>query len=124
MELTAKRVRALMIEQHISQKRLADELQVSTSSINNYLHANRWMNISLLRKVCQSLDTSADYVLGLSEQKHPSKLPDDELILLEMYRTLPSQAKRCATYQLRQLSQLCHLSSVGQPESSVISKHP
>ena len=109
METTVKRIRELMKEQHISQKRFAEDLQVSCSSLNNYLTGRRWLSLNLIRQICQCLNTSADYLLGLSDQKHPSRLPDDELALLEIYRTLPSHAKRCATNQLRQLEQLCRL---------------
>ena len=109
MESTVKRIRELMKEQHISQKRLADELQVSYSSLNNYLHGRRWLSLNLIREVCRCLNTSSDYLFGLSDQKHPSHLPDDELALLEIYRTLPPTARRCATNQLQQLAQLCRL---------------
>ena len=109
MESTANRIREIMKEQHISQKRLAGKLQVSNSSLNNYLNGRRWMSVSLIREVCRYLNISSDYLLGLSPQKHPSYLPDDEQELLELYRTLPSHAKRCAMNQMKQLVQLCRL---------------
>lgn len=109
MEATGNCIREIMKERHISQKRLADELQVSHSSLNNYLSGRRWMSLSLIRKVCRYLDISSDYLLGLSPQKHPSCLPDDEQELLDIYRTLPPHARRCATNQLQQLAQLCRL---------------
>ena len=109
MESTVKRIRELMKEQHISQKRLADELQVSYSSLNNYLHGRRWLSLNLIREVCRCLNISSDYLLGLSDQKHPFRLPDDEMELLKVYRTLPSHARRCAANQLQQLAQLCRL---------------
>lgn len=109
MEITIKRIRELMKEQRISQKRLADELQVSYSSLNNYLNGRRWLSLNLIREVCRCLNTSSDYLLGISTQKQPSLLPDDEMALLEIYRTLPSHARRCATNQMQQLAQLCRL---------------
>ena len=109
MESTAKRIREIMNDQHISQKRLADQLQVSSSALNNYLHGRRWLSLNLIREVCRCLNTSSDYLFGLSDQKHPSHLPDDELALLEIYRTLPPTARRCAANQLQQLAQLCRL---------------
>lgn len=109
MEATVKRIREIMKEQHFSQKRLAGELQVSSSSLNNYLWGRRWMNPKLIREICRCLDVSADYLLGLSNLRHPSQLPDDELELLEIYRALPSQGKHCAVNQLQQLEQLCRL---------------
>ena len=48
MEAIAKRILTLMKEQHITQKRLADELQVSYSALNNYLNGRRWLSLPLL----------------------------------------------------------------------------
>lgn len=109
MESIGKRILELLSDQNVSQKTLADELQVSRSTLNNYLKGRRWLSPDLICGICRSLDISADYLLGLSDQKHPSRLPEDELALLELYRALPSHAKRCATNQLRQLEQLCRL---------------
>ena len=109
MESISKRRLDLLSDQNISQKTLADDLQVSRSTLNNYLKDRRWLSPDLICGICRYLDISADYLLGLSDQKHPSRLPDDELALLEVYRMLPSHAKRCATNQLRQLEQLCRL---------------
>lgn len=118
MESTIKHIRELMKEQHISQKRLAGELQVSDSSLSNYLNGRRWLSLSLVREVCRCLNTSADYLLGLSTQKHPFRLPDDEIELLEIYRTLPSSARRCAKNQMQQLAQLCRLQIRQKNESN------
>lgn len=107
METTVKRIRELMREQCISQKRLADELQVSYSTLNNYLGARRWLNLNLLRKLSLCLHTSADYLLGLSDEKNPYILPEDEQMLLNTYRALPSATKRYCIQQMRQLAQLC-----------------
>jgi transcriptional regulator with XRE-family HTH domain len=107
MEQTANRILKLMDEQGITRKRLADELQVSYSSVNNYLNANRWMSLSLLREVCRLLHTSSDYLLGISDVKYPHRLPDDEQMLLQDYRALPESGKHFLHQQQRHLLQLC-----------------
>jgi transcriptional regulator with XRE-family HTH domain len=107
MEQTAARILELMEEKGITRKRLADELQVSYSSVSNYLNGHRWMSLSLLREVCQFLDTSTDYLLGISDVKYPYHLPKDEENLLEEYRRLPEAGKRFLHQQQRQLHQLC-----------------
>lgn len=109
METTAKRIRELMKTQCISQKRLADELQVSYSTLNNYLSARRWLNLNLLRELSQCLHTSSDYLLGLSDEKNPYILPEDEQLLLDVYRTLPAPSKRFLLQEMRQFEQLCRL---------------
>ena len=109
MDTTIQRIRELMKESHISQRKLADELQVSASALSNYLTGKRWLDLDLICRISRCLNTSSDYLLGLSDQKHTFRLPDDEQVLLEMYRTLPPQAKHCAANQLQQLEQLCRL---------------
>lgn len=107
MEFIVFRIRELMAEQNISQKRLAALLQVSYSSLSNYLSGRRWLSLNLILELCRCLHTSSDYLLGLSEQKNPFCLPDDEQALLELYRSLPSPAKHFMIQQTRQLAQLC-----------------
>jgi transcriptional regulator with XRE-family HTH domain len=107
MEQTAARILALMDEQGITRKRLAAELQVSYSSVINYLNARRWMSLNLLREVCLLLGTSTDYLLGISDIKYPYRLPEDEQNLLQEYRMLPDAGKHFLHQQQRQLHQLC-----------------
>ena len=109
MESIILRIYELMKEQGITQKRLADELQVSYSSLNNYLNGRRWLHLEHIRVLSRCLNTSSDYLLGLSDQTHPHHLPDDETALLEAYRTLPSHARHYAFNQMQQLAQLCRL---------------
>ncbi len=108
MKDTADRIRALMREQQITPKMLAGQLRVSYPAMINYLHAKRWLNLSMLREVCQILDVSADYLLGLSTTvRHPDELPPEEQQLLALYRTLPPDGRDYALIQLRQLDRFC-----------------
>lgn len=107
MDAIATRIRALMEEQHISQKRLADELQVSYSALNNYLGGRRWLSLPLLCEMSRVFKTSSDYLLGLSDEKNPYRLPDDEQELLTRYRMLPSVAKRHIINEINQIGWLC-----------------
>lgn len=107
MEAIIQRIRTLMEEQHLSQKRLADELQVSYSALNNYLGGRRWLSLPMLCKLSQSFDISTDYLLGLSDEKKPSTLPGDEHELLTAYRLLPTVAKRHLLGETHQLDWLC-----------------
>ncbi len=107
METTAKRIRELMEEQHISEKKLAGELQVSDSAMSNYLCSRRWLNADLVRSASICLHTSADYLLDLSDEKHPASMPDDECRILTLYRSLPEQGRRYLLDELKRLSRLC-----------------
>ncbi len=103
------RIRTLMEEQRITQKRLATMLQVSTSALCNYLQGNRWISIPMLRKLCLALDVSADYILGLSNEKKPNEFTPDEKQLLSMYRALPARGKSLAVNQLRDICIYCQV---------------
>lgn len=106
METITDRIRFLMKEQDITKKRLADELQVSYSALNNYLGGRRWPNLQLLCKISRCLNTSTDYLLGLSDEKNPTSLPGDERELLTNYRMLPPIGKRYILGGVHQLKQL------------------
>lgn len=108
MFATTQRIRSLMRERQITTKILAAHLQVSYSTMNNYLNGKRWMSIPQLRSVCQALDVSADYLLGLSPLINPLQIPQNEQAMLMLYRTLPDAGKDYALLQLRQLCGFCH----------------
>ena len=107
MELTRKRILELMAEQKVSRKKLACELNVSYSALNNYLNGRRWLKLERLRAISSCLHTSSDYLLGLSDQMHPDQHPGDEQALLDYYRQLPPHAKRFILQQTKQMEQLC-----------------
>ncbi len=109
METITQRILDLMKDQNISQKQMANALQVSGSTLNNYLKGRRWLNLNLLRRTSRYLHTSSDYLLGLSDEKYPLYRPEDELKLLHLYRSLPPQGKRFVLQQMKQLEQLCRL---------------
>ena len=48
MESIGKRILELLSDQNVSQKTLADELQVSRSTLNNYLKGRRWLSPDLI----------------------------------------------------------------------------
>lgn len=120
MEPIAERIRALMEEQNLTQKGLADRLQVSYSALNNYLGGRRWLSLPLLCRLSLCLNTSTDYLLGLSDEKNPPVLPDDEQRLLMRYRTLPAVAKRFLLGSVHQLDQLCQQIEKAVPQEDDI----
>lgn len=97
---TNVRILDLMNEQHLTQKRLAEYLQVSYPALNNYLNGRRWPDLQTFRKLAQILNTTTDYLLLLSDEPHPKQLNSDEQKLLAAYQTLSPAKKRSILNQI------------------------
>ncbi|MDD6037179.1 MAG: helix-turn-helix transcriptional regulator [bacterium] len=87
MQLFAKRVSQLMDEQSVSTRMLAENLNLSYSALNNYLHARRWPDLATLRQIACQLHTSTDYLLGLCDIPYDNQLTEAEWQLVVSLRT-------------------------------------
>ena len=73
MDKSGSRIRNLRIEYGLSQRELAKQLEMSTTTLSRYennIHVFAWES---LRRLALELKTSADYLLCLTEVKAPSK---------------------------------------------------
>lgn len=52
---------------NMSQNRLATELNLSQSVVNNYCTGKREPSLPVLISICKTLNLSADYLLGLKD---------------------------------------------------------
>lgn len=90
------RIRQLREEKNMTQVRLSIELEVSQETISSYESGKHYPNVSNLIKLSQLFHASCDYILGISDVRHPYQkddLKDDEQLLLEKYNVLESQKK-------------------------------
>lgn len=62
------RLECAMIEKEASQAKMADDLGVSRSTVHCWCTGKRGIHIDKLKDVCQYLDISADWLIGLSEE--------------------------------------------------------
>lgn len=89
-----KRLKKLREERGISQIRLSVEIGVAQESISAYERGKAVPTCENLIKIAKYLNTSTDYLLGLSEMKLPynrislDKLSEEELNILVKYRNL------------------------------------
>lgn len=60
----------------LTQYQLADELGISQNQISSYERANSTPTVETLAKMAALFNTSADYLLGLSNIPHPDAEPD------------------------------------------------
>lgn len=97
------RLENLIEEKNVSQKQLAIDLHVSKSTINGYITGYREPDFEMLVRLATYLDSSTDYLLGLSNEKKPapSKLDADEAELIRLYRTLIPKHKNLVMGQVK-----------------------
>lgn len=90
------RIRQLREEAHMTQVRLAIELEVSQETISSYESGKNHPTVTNLLKLSNIFHVSCDYILGLSNTRIISSyigLTDSEQILLKKYRRLDSHCK-------------------------------
>ena len=51
----------------MSQKEVAEKLQMSRTGLANYEQGTREPSFDAMRRICKFYDISADYLIGLSE---------------------------------------------------------
>lgn len=88
------RLKKLRLELGLSQQALADRLNVSQQTICKYENGTIEPNIDMLKTMANLFDVSVDYLIGDSsyaykaEERTETELNQDELILIQKYRSL------------------------------------
>ncbi len=102
MQYFGERLRDLRHKKHMTQKQLADKLDLSKGTISAYEQGKKYPSIEVLIKLCNILQVSADYLLGLSDdmQLMRSNLTDEQMSTfrkliydMEQYNTLKNSPK-------------------------------
>lgn len=68
-----ERIKALREDRDITQRNLAKYLNIAQNTYSQYENGKREIPISVLVKLCQYFEVSADYILGLSEKNQFQK---------------------------------------------------
>lgn len=85
----------------MTQIRLSIELEVSQETVSSYESGKYYPSFPVLVKLSQLLNTSIDYLMGLSEVRHPqpSALPPQAETALHTYLALrPRQQEKALAY--------------------------
>ena len=69
MEYLGLRLKALRQERGITQKQLANALEIVPASISSYETSGNYPSVDIIIKLCKYFDVSSDYLLGLSNDK-------------------------------------------------------
>ena len=81
LEYFGDKLRALRMEKKLTQNDLAARLGIVGASVSSYEKSKQYPSVEVLIQLCQIFDVSADYLLGLSDDKNfnTSTLTDEQL---------------------------------------------
>lgn len=68
MGIFSERLSRVRKQRGITQKEMAMELNISVNAYQNYEYGKREPNQKILFRICQKLNISADYLIGLSDE--------------------------------------------------------
>ena len=89
-----ERMKEIQTDSDIKIRALAKQFEVSEHSLGNYLNGKREVPYDLLVKFVEHYHTTADYLLGLTdEMKRPFPISDSERAMLEHFRSLSREQK-------------------------------
>ena len=84
-------LRGLLEQDGISQKQLADALNLAPSTLGNYIRGLREPDFATLSRVADFFGVTADFLLG---RRPPEGLSHEEEELVRLYRALSSQGRK------------------------------
>jgi len=64
-----ERLEELLLEKGISRLKLANEIQVSSTTINGYFNDDYFPQMNIALKMCKFFECSLDYLFGLSDNR-------------------------------------------------------
>ena len=82
------KLRSLIEERSITQKKVAKDLNIAPSTMGGYVQGSSEPDFDTLRKLSEYFDVSADYLLGIPTEKSNS-LTEDEL--LRVFRSMTAE---------------------------------
>ena len=68
MDIFVVRLKELRIESDLTQKQLAQIIGVSDDCVYQWEKGRSQPSIQILRKICKTLDISADYLIGVDTE--------------------------------------------------------
>lgn len=95
--LFAKRLRELRKEKELSQVELGEVLGYGYTAISSYENGRNEPNFTDLIRICETLDVSADYILGISDIRKPYAVLDKS-DLIRLHNRATELAKECRRY--------------------------
>ena len=69
--MLCERIKELRVDRDMSQKDLADALNVTRSAYSNYENGLREVPLEVVAQIAKFYGTSVDYILGLTDVSEP-----------------------------------------------------
>ena len=88
-------LRNLLDQDGITQKQLAEALNISTTTLNGYIQNRRQPDAKTVIRLDSYFHTTPDYIYGLTSLREPMPSPynADERHLVNIYRGIPEDKK-------------------------------
>lgn len=88
-------LRNLLEQKGITQKQLADDLNISATTLNGYIKNRRQPDASTVIRLASYFQTTTDYIYGISTIREPPSSPYNsaEQNLVKIYREMPEDKK-------------------------------
>ena len=87
--MDAKRLRQARIDKKLTQKQIADQLQVDVTAYSKWEHGNNNPTLARLEKLAEILGVTPNYLMGQEEDAIPLKHQD----IFELYLKLSDDEK-------------------------------
>lgn len=102
MEGHIERIRALMTDRDLNQRRLSEDLGVPPSTFSNYMTGANEMPLELLTRVADYFEVTTDFLLGRAVDRRPLLLisPVEQGMLME-YRALTANQKEMVRHAIQ-----------------------
>ena len=88
-------LRNLLDEEVITQKQLAEALNLSTTTLNGYIKNRRQPDAKTIIRLASYFHTTTDYIYGLTSFREPMSIPysTEERHLVNIFRGIPEEQK-------------------------------
>lgn len=85
----AAQIRNMLEAQRMTQTALAEKIGINLSTLNNYMTGRSKFPPETLRLIAEALNTSSDYLLGLTDNpEQPIRLSKTEKLMIKTMRGL------------------------------------
>ena len=108
-------LRGLLEERELSQKQLASDLNISPSTVGNYIQNTREPDFNSLRRIAEYFGVTCDYLLGCTSGSE-ERLSGEERELLRIFRALDGESRDLMLEQGRAILKLRARRGAGQKQ--------
>lgn len=85
------KLRLLIEERNLTQKRVANDLNIAPSTMGGYVQGSSEPDFETLKRLAQYFDVTTDYLLNAHSDKSESFLEDE---LLRVFRSMTDEQQR------------------------------